>query len=164
MPDLKVTTGTINYTDFLHVTAAKVSAPGTPVWETWIPVPITNYNFIIPGLDPENYIISFYDAPTNVALGSLRLQLIANALTNEFIYEKRYYKTDRGGVGIGYSMHSGIVIVADGTEAAGKRISRVLNSDPGMGVVRHADAGYETSIEIGKTAFRERGGSIPMLK
>ncbi len=68
-----------------------------------------------------------------------------------------------GGVGIGYSMHSGIVILADGTEAAGKRISRVLNSDPGMGIVRHADAGYATSIEIGKKAFKTRGGSIPML-
>jgi urocanate hydratase len=69
-----------------------------------------------------------------------------------------------GGVGIGYSMHSGIVILADGTDAAEKRLARVLNSDPGMGIVRHADAGYESSIEIGKTAFRERGGSIPMLK
>jgi len=69
-----------------------------------------------------------------------------------------------GGVGIGYSMHSGIVILADGTEAAGKRIARVLNSDPGMGIVRHADAGYETSMEIGRTTFRERGGLIPMLK
>jgi urocanate hydratase len=68
-----------------------------------------------------------------------------------------------GGVGIGYSMHSGIVILADGTEAAGKRIARVLNSDPGMGIVRHADAGYESSIEVGRTAFRERGGLIPML-
>jgi urocanate hydratase len=69
-----------------------------------------------------------------------------------------------GGVGIGYSMHSGIVIVADGTEAAGKRIARVLNSDPGMGIVRHADAGYEDAMDIGRGAFRERGGLIPMLK
>jgi len=69
-----------------------------------------------------------------------------------------------GGVGIGYSMHSGIVILADGTEAAEKRLARVLNSDPGMGIVRHADAGYESAIEIGKTTFRERGGSIPMLE
>jgi urocanate hydratase len=69
-----------------------------------------------------------------------------------------------GGVGIGYSMHSGMVILADGTEAAARRLSRVLNSDPGMGIVRHADAGYEKSIEIGGGAFRERGGSMPMLK
>jgi len=69
-----------------------------------------------------------------------------------------------GGVGIGYSMHSGIVILADGTEGAAKRLSRVLNSDPGMGIARHADAGYETSIEIAKTTFKERGCQIPMIE
>jgi urocanate hydratase len=68
-----------------------------------------------------------------------------------------------GGVGIGYSMHSGMVILADGTDGAEKRLSRVLNSDPGMGIVRHADAGYERSIEIAKGAFRERGGTMPMI-
>ncbi len=68
-----------------------------------------------------------------------------------------------GGVGIGYSMHSGMVILADGTKAADLRLARVLNSDPGMGIARHADAGYESSIEIGKNAFKERGGVIPML-
>lgn len=69
-----------------------------------------------------------------------------------------------GGVGIGYSMHSGMVILADGTDAAGKRLSRVLNSDPGMGIVRHADAGYEKSISIGKTSFSQRGGRLPMIR
>lgn len=48
-----------------------------------------------------------------------------------------------GGVGMGYSIHAGMVIVADGTDAAAKRLSRVLRNDPGMGVIRHADAGYE---------------------
>jgi urocanate hydratase len=65
-----------------------------------------------------------------------------------------------GGTGIGYSQHAGMVIVADGTEAAARRLERVLTSDPGMGVVRHADAGYPEAI---KTA-RERGIRIPMLK
>jgi len=51
-----------------------------------------------------------------------------------------------GGVGMGYSQHAGMVIVADGTEAAAKRLSRVLKSDPGMGVARHADAGYPEAI------------------
>jgi urocanate hydratase len=51
-----------------------------------------------------------------------------------------------GGVGIGYSMHAGQVTVADGTQAAAKRLERVLTSDPGMGVVRHADAGYPEAI------------------
>ena len=62
-----------------------------------------------------------------------------------------------GGVGIGYSLHAGQVIVADGTPAAAKRLERVLTSDPAMGVLRHADAGYERAIEVA----RERGVSIP---
>jgi urocanate hydratase len=62
-----------------------------------------------------------------------------------------------GGVGIGYSMHAGQVIVADGSEAAAKRISRVLTSDPAMGVLRHVDAGYDEAI----TVARERGVRIP---
>jgi urocanate hydratase len=64
-----------------------------------------------------------------------------------------------GGVGIGYSMHAGMVIVADGTPEAAARLERVLTADPGMGVVRHADAGYERAIEVA----RERGVRIPML-
>ena len=53
-----------------------------------------------------------------------------------------------GGVGIGYSLHAGQVIVADGTPEAARRIERVLTTDPGMGVIRHADAGYEEAIEF----------------
>jgi urocanate hydratase len=64
-----------------------------------------------------------------------------------------------GGVGIGYSLHAGMVIVADGSDAAAARLERVLTSDPGMGVVRHADAGYERAREVA----RERGVHIPML-
>lgn len=55
-----------------------------------------------------------------------------------------------GGVGMGYSQHAGMVIVADGTQDMDERISRVLNSDPGMGVVRHADAGYDTALNFTK--------------
>ncbi len=62
-----------------------------------------------------------------------------------------------GGVGIGYSLHAGQVIVADGTAAAAKRLERVLTSDPAMGVLRHADAGYEEAIQVA----RSRGVSIP---
>ncbi len=65
-----------------------------------------------------------------------------------------------GGVGIGYSIHAGQVIVADGTPEAAKRIERVLTSDPGMGVVRHVDAGYPTAISFAK----EHGVKIPMMK
>lgn len=57
-----------------------------------------------------------------------------------------------GGVGMGYSQHSGMVIVADGTEDMDKRLKRVLNSDPGMGIVRHADAGYDESLSLTGTA------------
>ena len=69
-----------------------------------------------------------------------------------------------GGVGMGFSIHSGMVVVADGTADADWRLTRVLNSDPGMGVVRHADAGYESSQQIGRDAFKKRGGRIPMLE
>jgi urocanate hydratase len=64
-----------------------------------------------------------------------------------------------GGVGIGYSLHAGMVIVADGTVEAAARLERVLTTDPGMGVIRHADAGYERAIEVA----RGRGIRIPML-
>ncbi|KPD24061.1 urocanate hydratase [Idiomarina zobellii] len=64
-----------------------------------------------------------------------------------------------GGVGMGYSQHAGVVIVADGTEAADKRLSRVLWNDPGTGVMRHADAGYD----IAKNCAREQGLDLPML-
>jgi len=65
-----------------------------------------------------------------------------------------------GGVGIGYSLHAGQVIVADGTPEAAKRIERVLTSDPGMGVIRHVDAGYDEAKEFAE----ENGVKIPMKK
>lgn len=65
-----------------------------------------------------------------------------------------------GGVGMGYSLHAGQVLVADGSDEARQRIERVLISDPGMGVIRHADAGYERAIEVAK----ERRIRMPMLE
>jgi urocanate hydratase len=64
-----------------------------------------------------------------------------------------------GGVGMGYSQHAGVVIVCDGSAAAGKRIRRVLWNDPGTGVMRHADAGYESAI----ACAREQGLNLPMI-
>jgi urocanate hydratase len=64
-----------------------------------------------------------------------------------------------GGVGMGYSQHSGVVIVADGTEAAAKRLERVLWNDPGTGVMRHADAGYDIAVACAK----EQRLNLPML-
>jgi urocanate hydratase len=65
-----------------------------------------------------------------------------------------------GGVGMGYSQHAGMVIVADGTEEAARRLERVLNNDPATGVMRHADAGYELAIECAK----ENKLKLPMVK
>ena len=64
-----------------------------------------------------------------------------------------------GGVGMGYSQHAGMVIVADGTEAAARRLQRVLTTDPGLGVVRHADAGYDIAIDFAK----QSDINMPML-
>jgi urocanate hydratase len=63
-----------------------------------------------------------------------------------------------GGVGIGYSIHAGMVVVADGTDDAAERLERVLDTDPGMGVVRHVDAGYARALEVAS----ERGVHVPM--
>jgi len=64
-----------------------------------------------------------------------------------------------GGTGIGYSQHAGMVVVADGTDLAAEKLERVLTADPGSGVMRHADAGYERAIEVA----RERGVRVPTL-
>ena len=64
-----------------------------------------------------------------------------------------------GGVGIGYSIHAGMVVVADGTDVAGARLQRVLTADPGSGVMRHADAGYDDAIAIAN----QRGVDLPMV-
>ena len=63
-----------------------------------------------------------------------------------------------GGVGMGYSIHAGMVVVADGSEQADGRLQRVLTTDPGTGVMRHADAGYERA----RQTAAERGVRIPM--
>ena len=66
---------------------------------------------------------------------------------------------DGGGVGIGYALHAGQVTVADGTKEAEKRVTTVLENDPGTGIIRHADAGYETAINVANT----KGVKIPMI-
>jgi urocanate hydratase len=64
-----------------------------------------------------------------------------------------------GGVGMGYSQHAGVVIVCDGTDAAARRIERVLWNDPGTGVMRHADAGYESAVQCAQ----QSGLDLPMI-
>ena len=66
----------------------------------------------------------------------------------------------RGGVGIGRSIHAGQVVVVDGTELAAKKAERVLSNDPGMGVLRHVDAGYEEAEAVAAA----RGVHIPMAE
>ena len=85
---------------------------------------------------------------------------ILNALVNTAAGGSWISVHHGGGVGMGYSLHAGMVVVADGTDLAAERLGRVLTSDPGMGVARHADAGYDIAIDTAK----ERGVNIPMLK
>lgn len=85
---------------------------------------------------------------------------ILNALVNTAAGGSWISVHHGGGVGMGYSLHAGMVVVADGTDLAAERLGRVLTSDPGMGVARHADARYDIAIDTAK----ERGVNIPMLK
>ena len=84
---------------------------------------------------------------------------ILNALLNTAAGASWVSVHHGGGVGIGYALHAGMVVVADGTPAAAARLRRVLTTDPGTGVMRHADAGYEAAI----ACARERGVRLPML-
>jgi urocanate hydratase len=83
---------------------------------------------------------------------------LLNALVNTAAGASWVSIHNGGGVGIGYSQHAGMVVVADGTEEADRRLERVLTSDPGMGVIRHADAGYEEAERFA----REKGIKRPM--
>jgi urocanate hydratase len=83
---------------------------------------------------------------------------ILNALVNTAAGAHWVSVHHGGGVGIGSSIHAGMVVVADGTANAAERLERVLTSDPGMGVVRHVDAGYERAIEVAD----DRGVRVPM--
>ncbi len=83
---------------------------------------------------------------------------ILNALLNTACGASWVSVHHGGGVGIGYSIHAGMVVVADGTPEAGRRLERVLTADPGTGVARHADAGYPEALAVA----RERGVDLPM--
>ncbi len=85
---------------------------------------------------------------------------ILNALVNTACGATWVSVHHGGGVGIGYSIHAGMVVVADGTEAAARRLKRVLTADPGTGVMRHADAGYPEAL----AAARDRGLDLPLTR
>jgi urocanate hydratase len=82
-----------------------------------------------------------------------------NALVNTAAGATWVSQHHGGGTGIGFSQHAGMVVVADGTELAARKLERVLTADPGLGVARHVDAGYERAIRVAA----ERGIHIPML-
>ena len=75
---------------------------------------------------------------------------LLNALVNTAAGASWVSIHNGGGVGIGYSQHAGMVVVADGTDESARRLERVLTSDPGMGVIRHADAGYEEAVRFAR--------------
>jgi urocanate hydratase len=83
---------------------------------------------------------------------------LLNALVNTAAGASWISIHNGGGVGIGYSLHAGMVVVADGTFGASRRLQRVLTTDPGMGIIRHVDAGYEKAIE----EARDHGVRSPM--
>lgn len=84
---------------------------------------------------------------------------LLNALLNTASGATSGFLHHGGGVGMGFSQHSGVVIVCDGSDAAAERIVRVLSNDPATGVMRHADAGYDIAIECA----REQGLNLPMI-
>src|SRR5262249_37921188 len=85
---------------------------------------------------------------------------LLNALTNTACGASWVSIHHGGGVGIGYSIHAGMVIVADGTDAGAGRLERVLTADPATGVMRHADAGYADAM----ATARARGVDVPMMR
>lgn len=147
--NLRVSLGTVNYLNYVHVTATKViTSTSAPDWETWIKVPVSNYNFIIPNLLPENYYIRYYDADTATSLGMLRMEMVVNALTGEYVNERRFYTV--GGTGQ-YDPVDGALNITD-PYLVGKIISGVFkegfrylkdgfeyNFDSTMGIIAKID-------------------------
>lgn len=112
MPDLKLVLGTINYTDYLRVSAIKVSdVTATEVFIEYINTPVSNYTLVIPGLDPDNYYINFRDAPTTSDLGTLVSQAFVNAQTGEWEYERRFYRV--GALPSGASINAAGTVITD---------------------------------------------------
>src|SRR3712207_4907371 len=105
----------------------------------------------------EIYTLSLHDA-LPIWSDAIADWPILNALLNTAAGATWVSVHHGGGVGIGYSLHAGMVIVADGTEDAATRLERVLTCDPGIGVLRHADAGYAEAI----STAQEKGVKIPI--
>ena len=107
-------------------------------------------------IQPQDDPPTALSRPVDAVVGRWDTNASAVAIGPDWILTTRHHG---GGVGIGFSQHAGQVIVADGTPEAAARLERVLTTDPGMGVVRHADAGYEDAI----ACAREHGLKLPMV-
>jgi hypothetical protein len=121
--DLKFVLGTVNYADYLRVSLAKVSDPGTETYITYINTPVTNYTLVIPNIDPVNYYINFRDAPDNVSLGTLVSQAFVNGQTGEWLYERRFYTI--GSLPVGASIDAGYTTLTD-TYLVNRNVSGVF--------------------------------------
>lgn len=147
---LRTTVGTVNFTGYLHVTLAKVPTGSPVVWEDWVNTPLTNYNFIIPGLDPDNYYMRFYEALTDSDLGTLRMELLVNALTGEWTFERRWYVVDGGGDA---DPSDGANVLTDGY-LIGRTIEEVFK--PGYGPLQ-PDVDYSFDDAIGSITLLTPG-------
>ena len=90
--DKQFVLGTINFTNWIHITVSKVSNESVVLWEDWVDVPLTNYTFIVPGLDMDNYYMKLYDADTDTDIGTLVNKFYFNAAQSEYEYELRFYE------------------------------------------------------------------------
>jgi hypothetical protein len=92
MATIAVTVGTVNFTDYVHFTLSKVASPSVIVWEDWVAGPLTNYSFVIPDVDADNYFLRAYDAPDNSSLGTFAVECFVAAGSSEYEYEFRFYE------------------------------------------------------------------------
>lgn len=111
MANISVTVGAVNFTDFVHFTLSKVSSPTTIVWEHWESAPFTNYTFVIPNVDADDYFLRAYDAATNSALGTLVSECFVAAGNSAFEYEFRFYTG--GDLPAGASLNAGGDVLTD---------------------------------------------------
>ena len=109
---IAVGVGQVNTLNYLHVTATKVSTPLVIEWETWFKGPFTSKNFVIPNLDTDMYIITYYFSDDATSLGQFRNQQWVNALTNEFTDERKAYTAGGGAIS---TINSSVIDPVDGS-------------------------------------------------
>ena len=145
--NLKIGVGAVNTLNYLHVTASKVSSPTAIEYEIWFQGPFSSKKFIIPNLDPENYFIRYYFSTDATSLGTIQLEEVVNALTNEFAEEKKFYKV--GGTGT-YDPVDGATVITD-PYLVDKNVTRVFKE------------GFRDLIENVEYQFNAAAGTITKL-